>query len=156
MPLPIELCAILLTGAVGGAINALISDNGFILPREEIVNNVSIFRPGFLGNIIIGTIASLVALGLAGSSSSTTLLGYQTGIGIEDLSISASTLASSIVVGMGGARMLTSEVDKSLLKTAAVVAAAASPSSKEAQGIAVSTPAQAFHIAKSLYPRELE
>ncbi len=151
MPLLTEFGIVLMAGAVGGAINAFISDNGFALPREEYVNNVTIFRPGFIGNIIIGAIASLVAWGLYGSYGSTIIYGPQVGAGAEDIGISLSTLASSLIVGIGGARTLTNEVDKSLLKIAAVTAAASNKSYNEAQRIAVSTPAQAFSIAKQMY-----
>ena len=120
MPLLVELGAVLLTGAVGGAINAFISDNGFALPCEENVNNVTIFRPGFIGNIMIGAIAAIITWGLSGSYSNTMLLGPQAGIGADDYGLSISTLASSLLVGIGGARTLTSESDKALLKTAAV------------------------------------
>ncbi len=146
-----ELGSILLAGAVGGAINAFISDNGFVLPRAEVVNNVSIFRPGFIGNIVIGAIASMITWGLSGSYSNTMIIGPQAPMGTEDLGISVSALASSLLVGIGGARTLTNEVDKSLLKTAAVAAAAAGASSEESKKIAVSTPAQAFNIAKNMY-----
>jgi len=149
-----ELGAVLLTGAVGGAINAFISDNGFALPREENVNNVIIFRPGFIGNILIGAIAAIVTWGLSGSYSNTTLLGPQAGIGAEDYSLTLSMLASSLLVGIGGARTLTNESDKALLKTAAVTVAAASQRFEEAQKIALSNPVQAFHIAKGMYIEE--
>jgi len=151
MTLLIELGAVLLTGAVGGAINAFISDNGFALPCEENVNNVIIYRPGFIGNIITGAIASFITWGLAGSYSGTMLFGSGASISTDSFGISISTLASSLLVGVGGARTLTNEVDKSLLQTAAVTAAAASQSFEEAQRIAVSTPAQAFNIAKKMY-----
>ncbi len=44
------ICALLITsaGAVGGVVNALISDNGFILPRLK----TGILCPGFLTNIL--------------------------------------------------------------------------------------------------------
>lgn len=151
MPLIAELWAILLTGALGGAINAFISDNGFVLPREENINNVVIFRPGFIGNIIIGAIASLVTWGLTGSYSNAVIFGPQAGIGTEDIGTQISALASSLLVGIGGARTLTNEVDKSLLKIAAVTAAASNQSYEEAQRIAVSTPSEAFNVAKKMY-----
>lgn len=152
MPLITDLGIVLLTGAVGGVINAFISDNGFALPREETINNVTIFRPGFMGNIIIGAIASLVAWGLYGSYSGTVVFGpTDAGVSAGDLGISMSTLASSLLVGIGGARTLTNEVDKSLLKTAAVTAAASNQSFTDASRIAFSTPAQAFNIAKKMY-----
>ena len=151
MPLLMELGAVLLTGAVGGAINAFISDNGFALPCEENVNNVIIFRPGFIGNVMIGAIASLITWGLSGSYSSTVLLGPQAGIGTDQSSLSISTLASSLLVGIGGAKTLTNESDKALLKTAAVTVAAANQQYDAAQKIALAKPAEAFHIAKGMY-----
>ena len=51
-------------GAVGGVINALLTDNGFILPKKEQQDNTKIIRPGFLVNIFIGGIAALVSWGL--------------------------------------------------------------------------------------------
>ena len=54
MTLWIPLGIILLCGAVGGIINAIISDNGFVKPREETIDNVCILRPGIAGNICWG------------------------------------------------------------------------------------------------------
>ena len=51
MSIWIPLGAILLSGAVGGIINALFTDDGFIMPREEIADNVCILRPGVVGNV---------------------------------------------------------------------------------------------------------
>ncbi|MFB3766623.1 MAG: hypothetical protein ACE14P_15445 [Methanotrichaceae archaeon] len=151
MSLLIILAAILLSGAVGGIFNAIISDNGFIWPREENINNVSIFRPGFVGNIILGAVASFISWGLYGAYGSAVIYGPQTGAGAGDFGLSISTLAGSLLVGIGGARWLTNEVDKSLLRTAAVTAAAGRQSFYDSQRIAVSTPAQAFNIAKRMY-----
>jgi hypothetical protein len=50
-------------GAIGGVVNALLSDNGFILPKKEERDNTKIIRPGFLVNIFIGGIAALVSWG---------------------------------------------------------------------------------------------
>ncbi len=151
MSMLISLGAILLSGAVGGVINAIISDNGFIRPREETIDSVVIVRPGVTGNIILGAVAAFISWGLYGAYSSTILYGALTGVGTDDLSISIAAVAGSILVGIGGARWLTNEVDKTLLRTAAVTAAAARPSFEESQRIAVSTPAQAFNIDKKMY-----
>ena len=51
-------------GAVGGVVNALLTYNGFILPKKEEKHNTRIIRPGFLVNIFIGGIAALVSWGL--------------------------------------------------------------------------------------------
>jgi hypothetical protein len=37
-------------GALGGLLNAFLSDNGFILPRRE----AGILCPGFLANVLVG------------------------------------------------------------------------------------------------------
>jgi hypothetical protein len=55
---------ILLSGAFGGIINAIISDNGFIRPREETVDSVTIIRPGLAGNILLGAVAAFISWGL--------------------------------------------------------------------------------------------
>ena len=69
MTLWIPLGIILLCGAVGGIINAIISDNGFVKPREETIDNVCIVRPGIAGNILLGTTAAFISWGLYGSYS---------------------------------------------------------------------------------------
>ncbi len=149
MLMPIGIIA--LSGAVGGVINALVSDNGFIKPREETAENVTIIRPGFAGNILLGGVAAFISWGLYGAFSSTIVYGAVSGAGTAEVSVTISSIAGAVLVGIGGARWLTNEVDKRLLRTAASTAAASRESFDEAQKIAVSTPAQAFNIAKKMY-----
>jgi hypothetical protein len=151
MSLLVPLGIILLSGAFGGIINAIISDNGFIRPREETVDNVTIVRPGFMGNILLGAVAAFISWGLYGAYSAVIVYISGTGLGTEEISISISTIAGAILIGIGGARWLTNEVDKTLLRTAAVTAAASRASYDESQRIAIATPAQAFNIAKKMY-----
>lgn len=141
---------ILLSGAFGGIINAIVSDNGFIRPREETVDNVTIIRPGFAGNILLGAVAAFISWGLYGAFSGAIIYGSETGL-VANISLSISTVAGAILIGIGGARWLTNEVDKTLLRTAAVTAAASRSSYDESQRIAIATPAQAFNIAKKMY-----
>lgn len=61
MDMLILLGAIFLAGAVGGVVNALISDNGFVLPQRVASNQSRILRPGFLGNILIGGVAASIS-----------------------------------------------------------------------------------------------
>jgi hypothetical protein len=147
----IPLGVILLSGAVGGIINAIISDNGFVKPREETIDNVSIVRPGVCGNMLLGSVAAFISWGLYGSYSGALILGATTVSGSEELNLSLSTISGAILIGIGGARWLTNEVDKSLLKTAAITAAASKPSHEDSQRMVVATPAQAFNIAKGMY-----
>ena len=144
-PLLLIVCA---AGAVGGLINALISDNGFALPRTEKVDSMSVVRPGFIGNIVIGAVASGVSWGLYGPLSLVQILptiGNPT-----QVAMTLSALVGAVLVGVGGARWLTNEVDKKLLKATASEAAASEPSSEMARNIAMGSPAQALNFAKQM------
>jgi hypothetical protein len=151
MSLLVPIGIILASGAAGGIINAIMSDNGFIKPREEIVENVAIVRPGIAGNILLGAVAAFISWGLYGAYSAAVVYMAGTGTIVEEMSISISAIAGALLIGIGGARWLTNEVDKTLLRTAAVTAAAARSSYDDSQRIAVATPAQAFNIAKRMY-----
>jgi hypothetical protein len=151
MSLLVPIGIILLSGAVGGIINAIMSDNGFIKPREETVDNVTIVRPGIAGNMLLGAVAAFISWGLYGAYSAAVVYMAGTGAVVEEMSISISAIAGALLIGIGGARWLTNEVDKTLLRTAAVTAAAARSSYDDSQRIAISTPAQAFNIAKRMY-----
>lgn len=63
------------------------------------------------------------------------------------ISLAIGALASALLVGYGGARWLTNEFDKRLLKAAAAEAASGPADPTKATQIANSTPAQAFRIA---------
>ena len=149
MLIPIGI--VMLSGAVGGIVNALVSDNGFVRPSEETAGDVTIIRPGFAGNIILGSVAAFISWGLYGAFSNAVIWGANTGMGREEVTVSIASIAGAVLVGIGGARWLTNEVDKKLLRTAAVTAAASKPSFDDSQKIARATPAQAFNIAKKMY-----
>jgi hypothetical protein len=72
----------------------------------------------------------------------------------QPLPASASfTLASvvgAMLVGMGGARWLTNEVDKRLLRAATVAAASAPAAPAAAQGMAAASPANVLTIAQRI------
>lgn len=136
-------------GAVGGLINALISDNGFALPRAEKADSISIVRPGFIGNVVIGAVAAGVSWGLYGPLSLVQIL-PAIGNPSQVASMTLSTLVGAVLVGVGGARWLTNEVDKKLLKVAASQAAAAEPSPEMARNIAMGSPSQALNFAMQM------
>ena len=48
---------VLLAGAVGGVVNALLTENGFILPRRV----SGIICPGFISNVLVGAIAAFAS-----------------------------------------------------------------------------------------------
>ncbi|MBV8934298.1 MAG: hypothetical protein JO095_00615 [Alphaproteobacteria bacterium] len=53
---------IFVAGFLGGLVNALITDNGFVLPKYA----EGIWRPGFLSTAFIGAVAAVVSWGLYG------------------------------------------------------------------------------------------
>ncbi len=62
---------VLVIGMVGGLINALISDNGFLLPKTERADGIEVFRPGAITTCVIGGFAALVSWALYGPLSTT-------------------------------------------------------------------------------------
>ena len=59
----IRASLICLAGAVGGAVNALITANGFVLPTLR----RSIWCPGFLANLLVGAFAAFASWSFYGS-----------------------------------------------------------------------------------------
>lgn len=149
------LLYIFLAGAVGGIVNALMTDNGFILPKSEDVDGkTTVLRPGYIGNIVIGAIGAVISWGLYGPLSSVLIAGtpeaLKANVSPEKVGLSLASLVGAVMIGVAGARWLTSEVDKNLLKAAASQAAGSQPSVDASQQIAMASPAQALNIAKSM------
>ncbi len=70
--------------------------------------------------------------------------------------LSLASLVGAILIGVGGARGLTSEVDKNLLRVAAAAAAEAQPPAAAFQQIELAAPAQALNVTKRMmYVRSL-
>ncbi len=131
-------------GAIGGVVNALITNNGFIWPYVEQVNGIRITRPGFVSNVFISAIAAVISRGLYGPFAQANLLEGQA------LSLTPSTFAGAILVGIAGAKWLTNEVDKRLLKVAAIEAAKAHSSPEAAKLMLWASPAETLNITKKL------
>ena len=110
-------CALLITiaGGIGGVVNALLTDNGFIKPR--LIHNI--WCPGFISNVLIGSFSAFSSWAFYGSGASVELsqLAERSAI-----SLRFSALAGAFLVGVGGARWLTNEVDKKLLRESIVEA----------------------------------
>lgn len=122
MQIWILLGLIFLAGAIGGLINALLTDNGFPFPRMEKVERIRIFRPGALGNILIGAIAAVISWGLYGPFSNIPIAGATEPPSQHPI-ITLSAFVGAILIGIGGARWLTDEADKRILKAAVRIAA---------------------------------
>jgi hypothetical protein len=115
------MCAltVLGSGAVGGVVNALLSDNGFILPRRV----KEILCPGFLSNVLVGALAAFTSWASYGSGAGVELA-KTAAAGSEraEISLTFSALAGAFFVGVAGARWITNEADKRLLKESVKVA----------------------------------
>lgn len=142
------LGVVFVAGGVGGVINALMSDNGFVLPKSADTNDGRIVRPGFLGNILIGGLAAVISWGLYGPFAASRLIGDSVTTNSEPVFLTLSALVGAALVGVGGARWLTNEVDKTLLRVAASQAAAGQADSDKASQIMTASPAQALSLTK--------
>jgi hypothetical protein len=141
------LLAMFGAGAIGGVVNALMSDNGFIVPKREAKGEAQIIRPGFLGNTFIGGISAMISWGLYGPFAASFIMGGTPDGNYAAIGLSLSSLVGGLLVGIGGARWLTNEVDKSLLRAAAGEAASGSADPQKAMRIMQARPARALKIA---------
>jgi hypothetical protein len=111
-------------------------------------NSVVAWRVGVLGNMLIAAIASVVSWGLYGPFTASFVIGSPpAGQAATAITLTVGTLASALLLGYGGARWLTNEVDKRILKATASAAAAGAADPNKAQQIANSTPTEGFRIA---------
>ncbi len=148
------LLAVFAAGGVGGVVNALMTDNGFALPRfEQATTGVNILRPGFVGNVIIGAVAALISWGLYGPLATYVVLGSDDALKTNSsaaIGLSLASLVGAALIGIGGARWLTNEVDKNLLRAAASNAAGKAASPAASEQIAMASPAQALSITRDM------
>jgi hypothetical protein len=137
-------------GVIGGLLNALMTDNGFVMPRaEDAGSGVTIYRPGFLGNALIGAVAACISWGLYGPAATAYLVGGGSTPGAAASGVTVAAFTGAILVGVGGARWLTNEVDKRLLRAAASQAANKPPNADLARQLSMATPVQALKLVRS-------
>jgi hypothetical protein len=109
---------ICLAGAVGGVINALITANGFILPTVR----RSIWCPGFIANLLVGAFAAFASWSFYGGGAGVELAKKNATGERQKMSLTFSALAGALLVGVAGAKWITNEVDKKLLKESVKIA----------------------------------
>lgn len=149
-------------GVIGGLLNSLISGKGLSLPQSENQGGITIFQPGIVGDLLIGGLAALLSWGLYGPVSGLVLLSIPPAsstaapsAGGADGNVQQSRqtvltvtgVCSALLVGMAGARWLSSEVDKTLLRQAATQAALSGPSETLSAKLATAPPAEALRAA---------
>jgi hypothetical protein len=137
------MCAMLVvgSGAIGGVLNAFLTENGFILPRKE----SGIICPGFLSNVLVGALAAFASWASYGSGAGVELAkSVSVGSPRAEISLTFSALAGAFFVGVAGARWITNEADKRLLKESVSVAAQKAISPKECAEILQASPRRAL------------
>lgn len=140
------LLVIFAAGAIGGIVNALLSNNGFVMPKAEKLAKRTVVRPGLLGNILISGVAACVSWGLYGPFASASLIGGSR-METQSTGLTLAALVGAVLVGIAGARWLTNEIDKTLLRVAASEATNAQPNPENAKRILEASPIKAARIA---------
>ena len=106
-----ELAALIFVfGGVGGFANCLLVGSDRFRPGYDAQRN---WLPGWSGSIVLGAIAAVVIWGVYGSSASYDLLGPEKFVP----HLTLAQLLTSLVVGMGGSRILTLETQKLILRS---------------------------------------
>ena len=106
---------IVIAGAVGGFVNALVSNNGFALPRRV----KGVVCPGALSTVFIGAFAAFASWAFYGSGADLDVTDPSALIHLR-----FSAVAGAFLVGVVGAKWITNEADKRLLRESVNVAAA--------------------------------
>jgi hypothetical protein len=146
----IFLLIIFAAGAIGGSVNAFLTDNGFMMPKKvENDRGNKIYQPGCLGNMSIGGIAACVSWGLYGPfANAYIIIGESSEPSTsQPPGITVAALVGAVLVGIGGARWLTNEVDKTLLRVAATEAASGKENEQLARELSTASPAAALKKA---------
>jgi hypothetical protein len=110
---------IVIAGAVGGVVNSIINGNGFELPGPEAVGSMIVYRTGYIGNIFVGAVAALLSWGLYGPFSTYYIIGGTANIDFSNFGLTLFSLVGAILIGIGGSKWITSEMENRVYKLAA-------------------------------------
>ncbi len=92
-------------GAIGGIVNCAISGE-FSYPRFDAAAKV--WRPGWIGNVLVGAVAAVVVWGIYGPIASFDLVQGRMG----DVHLTIAQLLTSLVIGLSGGKILTLMAEK--------------------------------------------
>ena len=139
-------CAAWITaaGATGGIFTTALAREGFRLPSYE----AGVLCPGFLGNVGVGAFAALISWALYGAGAGLELA-RETADARQALSLTAGALAGAAMVGVAGARWLTSEVDKNLLRETVAHTMPKTMTADEVRVIATASPREVLRTVRS-------
>jgi hypothetical protein len=136
--LVVDLMAVAVCGALGGFVNVFIGDSGLHLPVIE----EGVFRPGYIGVVLVGMVAAVGAWLATQGSALTGNFAVS-----PPVTLRLSELSTAIFIGFGGARWFKAEAETTIFRKAAAVAASKSADSEAAATIAAGTPIQALTAA---------
>ncbi|MSR56714.1 MAG: hypothetical protein EXS05_03465 [Planctomycetaceae bacterium] len=135
-------------GALGGLVNALMADKIKLMPGSETAGDTHYYYPGLIGNLVVSGVAAVVSWGLYGPFASANIIGPATDT--QSLSVTYAAFVGAILVGMAGARWLSNEVDKTMLRTAASLAASKGASEDVAAQLRSVSPAEAVRLTEAM------
>jgi hypothetical protein len=81
------------------------------LPKLD--REANVYRPGWIGNMVVGGAAALVFWGLYGPLAKAELIAAAP---VVQPSLKIAELCGSLLTGIGGGRLLTAELEKQVLK----------------------------------------
>jgi hypothetical protein len=136
---------VLILGAVGGFLSALMSDDRALFPRRE-PGDSTVYRYGVVLNTLVGAVAAFISWALYGANANTTI--FSNGTAVTEINLTFIALGGAVLTGFGGSKLLTNVSDKQMLRSAATSAAQSQPSPELAQEIASAKPVQAMRLAK--------
>jgi hypothetical protein len=140
-------------GALGGVVSAFLSeDRGIALPRAVPIDGSTVLRPGFVGQILVGGIASFISWGLYGPGAEQVMFGSGPGgtPPFDGHGITAAAIAGAMGAGVGGARFLSNYIDKKVLQATASVAAGKDADPQAAVQLNLAPPTAALNIARNM------
>jgi hypothetical protein len=129
-----------IAGSVGGFVNALVSNNGFALPRRV----KGVLCPGALSTVFIGAFAAFASWAFYGSGADLDVTDANALIHLR-----FSAVAGAFLVGVVGAKWITNEADKRLLRESVNVAAAKNIPADRVQEIVSGSPLQVLENVTS-------
>lgn len=107
----IAVCGIVFAaGCFGGLVNALLVGE-LHLPRLD--RRARVRRPGWFGNVVVGGAAALVFWGLYGPMAGAQIIGDGPP---AHMALHVAELFGAMLSGIGGGRLLSSEVDRRVLR----------------------------------------
>ena len=135
-------------------LNSVQADSGFILPGKEKIGDKRIWKPGALGNMLLGFFAALISWGLYGPLSQATIIPLKQAAGITP-TLTVATFVGAVLVGAGGSKIITSEIEKKVLSATASSAATLKSDPTTAAAIATApSPTEALRAVENAQAAE--